>query len=71
MYSKDWVKDTIKETIREIVREIPICREGTGTPTGSEVSFHLDTAHADVTFPTDFGFGPDAYDMDTGIFLPT
>ena len=65
--SEKWIKDTVKETFQEIVKELPICREGTG----SEVSFNLDTADANGTFPppertdSDFGFGPDA---DPGIY---
>ena len=84
MYSKEWIERTIKE----IVRDLNICTKDdltssqTDIPAGSEVSFNLDTAHADFTSPppdgTDSGFGfghndiSDAYDMDTpGIFLPT
>ena len=57
-------RDWIKRTIKEVVKELNICttddltRSQTGTPAGSDVSFNLNTAHADFTSPPPDGTDP-------------
>lgn len=85
MPTKEWIQEIIEKT----VKEFPVCREGTGsqngTPGGSDVSFNIETSHANITsLPPDgtdagFGFGqnesintdPGIYAMDTAFaFVP-